>query len=131
MWISIDDDEGHYLKVICDEVFGRKNFVNTIIWHKKHTRSNDAKYLSDNHDFILCYARNKTAWCRNLLPVTLDKKSIYKNPDMDPRGEWASGPCHAKTPNEKDIYELISPSGKSHWPLQGLVGVILKVDFVS
>lgn len=119
IWISIDDDEGHYLKVICDEIFGRDNFVNTIIWHKKHTRSNDARYLSDNHDFVLCYARNKVTWQRKLLPSVVDGKSIYRNPDNDPRGDWTSGPCHAKTPNEKDIYELISPSGKSHWPPPG------------
>ena len=69
IWISIDDDECHYLKVLCDEVFGRQNFIATIIWHKKHTRSNDAKWLSDNHDFIICYAKNKTEWKRNLLPL--------------------------------------------------------------
>ena len=59
IWISIDDDEGHYLKVICDEIFGRNNFIATCIWHKKHTRANDAKCFSDNHDFILVYAKNK------------------------------------------------------------------------
>lgn len=119
IWISIDDDEGHYLKVICDEVFGRKNFINTIIWHKKHTRSNDARYLSDNHDFIICYSRHKPMWKRNLLPVTENGASTYKNPDNDPRGPWSSGPCHAKTPNPKDIYELKTPSGKSYWPPPG------------
>lgn len=103
IWISIDDDESHYLKVLCDEVFGRNNFVNTIVWHKKHTRSNDARWLSDNHDFILVYARNKETWKRNLLPRSEQNASGYENVDNDPRGVWASGPCHAKTPNPKDI----------------------------
>ena len=59
IWISIDDDEGHYLKVICDEIFGRNNFVSTVLWQKIHSIKNDAKYLSQNHDFILVYAKNK------------------------------------------------------------------------
>ena len=62
IWVSIDDDEGHYLKVLCDEIFGRSNFVSTVIWEKKYTIANDAKWLSDNHDFILVYALNKTVW---------------------------------------------------------------------
>ncbi len=119
IWISIDDDEGHYLKVICDEVFGRKNFVNTIIWQKKHTRSNDARWLSDNHDFVISYCKNKDVWDRNLLRKDESHNKIYKNPDNDPRGDWASGPCHAKTPNEKDIYEIVTPNGKSCYPPQG------------
>ncbi len=112
LWISIDDDESHYLKVLCDEIFGRDNFINTIIWHKKHTRSNDAKWLSDNHDFILAYAKNKSSWNRNLLPRTDITDKGYSNVDNDPRGPWASGPCHAKTPNPKDIYPIETPSGR-------------------
>lgn len=119
IWISIDDDESHYLKVLCDEVFGRNNFVNTIIWHKKHTRSNDARWLSDNHDFILLYAKNKEKWKRNLLPRPDESLKGYTNPDNDPRGIWASGPCHAKTPNPKDIYPLTTPSGRTVLPPPG------------
>ena len=59
IWISIDDDEGHYLKILCDEIFGRNNFISTVIWEKKYTVANDAKWLSDNHDFILVYAKIK------------------------------------------------------------------------
>src|SRR5574344_131502 len=70
IWISIDDDESHYLKVICDEIFGRKNFINNVIWQKKFSPQNDAKWLSDNHDHILCYAKNKDVWRPNLLPRT-------------------------------------------------------------
>ena len=71
IWISIDDDESHYLKVLCDEVFGRRNFVSTVIWEKKFSPSNDAKWLSDSHDHILVYAKNKEVWRPNLLPRTV------------------------------------------------------------
>lgn len=97
IWISIDDDEGHYLKVLCDQIFGRNNFVNTCIWHKKHTRSNDARWFSDNHDFILVYAKNKEKWKPNLLPRTEENTEGYKNLDNDPRGAWVSLPLQAKS----------------------------------
>jgi len=119
LWISIDDDECHYLKVLCDEIFGRRNFVASCIWHKKHTRSNDAKWFSDNHDFILVWAKNKNIWRPKLLPRTDESLKGYSNPDNDPRGVWASGPCHAKTPNPKDIYPIITPSGREIMPPPG------------
>lgn len=105
--------------MICDEVFGRNNFVNTCIWHKKHTKANDAKWFSDNHDFILVYAKNKENWKPNLLPRTEESTKGYTNPDNDPRGVWASGPCHAKTQNEKDIYPITTPSGRGVMPPSG------------
>ena len=81
LWVSIDDNESHYLKILCDEIFGRKNFISNVIWQKKHTRSNDAKFLSDNHDHILCYAKNKSRWKRNLLPR--DENSDDNNKNVD------------------------------------------------
>ena len=119
IWISIDDDESHYLKVLCDEIFGRYNFVANVIWNKKHTRSNDAKWFSDNHDHILVYAKNKKDWRPNLLPRSEDSMKGYTNPDNDPRGVWASGPCHVKTPNPKDIYPITTPSGRVVMPPTG------------
>lgn len=119
IWISIDDDENHYLKVLCDEIFGRKNFVANCIWQKKHTRANDAKWFSDNHDHILCYAKNKEIWRPNLLQRSDDSSNNYTNPDNDPRGVWASGPCHVKTPNEKDIYPITTPTGRIVMPPSG------------
>lgn len=122
IWISIDDDEGHYLKVICDEVFGRKNFINNIIWQKKFSPQNDAKWLSDNHDHILCYAKDKELWHPNLLPRTDEMDDRYKNLDNDPRGPWTSSDLTAPDPFEYGQYEIISPSGKTfvagnnrHW----------------
>jgi len=118
LWISIDDDESHYLKVLCDEVFGRNNFVANVIWEKKHTRANDAKWFSDNHDHILVYARNKLAWKRNLLPRP-DEETGYQNLDNDSRGSWASQPMQVKTPSKNCIYEIIGPTGKKFWPPKG------------
>lgn len=119
LWISLDDEEQAYARVLCDEIFGRQNFVANVIWHKKHTRSNDAKWFSDNHDFILVYAKDKASWRPNLLPRSEDSLSNYTNPDNDPRGVWASGPCHVKTPNPKDIYPIITPSGREVLPPNG------------
>lgn len=101
IWISIDDDEGHYLKVLCDEIFGRNNFISTVIWEKKYTVANDAKWLSDNHDFILVYANNKEIWQPNLLPRTEEMNKAYKNPDNHPKGVWKSTPLHAKSGSEQ------------------------------
>lgn len=112
IWISIDDDESHYLKVLCDEVFGRNNFVSNVIWEKKFSPSNDAKWLSDSHDHILVYAKNKEVWRPNLLPRTEEMDKRYKNPDNDPRGVWTSGDCSVKTYSASSDYPIIIPSGR-------------------
>lgn len=110
IWISIDDDEGHYLKVLCDEIFGRHNFVSTIVWQKIHSIKNDAKYLSQNHDFLLVYAKNKEILKLNLLPRTEEMNSRYKNPDNDPRGPWQSGDLVASEERTNGYYDVISPT---------------------
>lgn len=112
MWISIDDDESHYLKVFCDEIFGRKNFVTNVIWEKKFSPQNDAKWLSDSHDHILVYAKNKEIWRPNLLPRTEAMDDRYKNPDKDPRGIWTSGDCSVKTYSAATDYPIKTPSGR-------------------
>ncbi|MDU2417260.1 site-specific DNA-methyltransferase [Negativicoccus succinicivorans] len=131
IWISIDDDEGHYLKVLCDQIFGRNNFVNTCIWQKKGSRSNDAKWFSDNHDFILVYARNKEEWRPNLLPRT--KKSVkgYSNPDNDPRGDWVSTIMSAKSGSDELLYEIEIPSGRKVLPPSGRYWSCSKETFES
>ena len=100
IWISIDDEEQAYLKVLCDEIFGRNNFVSTVIWEKKYTIANDAKWLSDNHDFILVYAKNKEIWKLNRLERTEEMNKAYKNPDNHPKGAWKATPLHAKSGSE-------------------------------
>jgi adenine-specific DNA-methyltransferase len=97
LWISIDDDECHYLKVLCDEIFGRGNFVNNVIWEKKYTVANDATWFSDNHDHILVYAKNKEKWRPNKLARTDKMNKAYKNPDNHSKGPWKSTPLHAKS----------------------------------
>lgn len=112
LWISIDDDESHYLKVLCDEVFGRKNFVANVIWEKKYAPQNDARWLSDNHDHILVYAKNKDIWRPNPIPRTEAMNSLYKNPDNDPRGPWMSDNPSVKTYSASTDYPITTPSGK-------------------
>lgn len=112
IWISIDDDECHYLKVLCDEVFGRKNFVSNVIWEKKYSPQNDARWLSDSHDHILVYAKNKDIWRPNLLPRTELMNAQYKNPDNDPRGSWMSDNPSVKTYSATTDYPITTPSGR-------------------
>ncbi len=90
LWISIDDNEAHYLKVLCDEIFGRANFVANVIWQKKFSPQNDAKWMSDMHDHILVYAKDKTNWHTNRIPINSKTSKNRKNLDNDPRGEWVS-----------------------------------------
>lgn len=120
LWITIDDNEAHYLKIICDEVFGRANFVANVIWQKKYAPSNDALWLSDSHDHVLVYAKDKSTWRPNPLPRTEEQNRLYKNPDNDPRGPWMSDnyTC-AKTAEERPnlYYEIINPNtGEKIWP---------------
>lgn len=129
LWISIDDEESHYLKVLCDEIFGRKNFVSNVIWEKKYSPQNDAKWLSDSHDHILVYAKNKSIWRPNLLPRTEDMDKRYKNPDNDPRGPWKPSDLSVKTANPKDIYPIETPSGRIVTPPESRSWVVSKEKF--
>jgi adenine-specific DNA-methyltransferase len=90
LWITIDDNECHYLKVLCDEVFGRANFVSSIVWMKRVSPANDAKYFSSDHDYVLVYAKDKANWSPHRLPRGDQQNTYYKNPDNDPRGPWNS-----------------------------------------
>jgi len=122
VWISIDDSELHYLKVAADSVFGRANFVGTIIWERRTTREN-RRILSKNHEYLLVYAKNIGAWSkvRNSLPLTEDVKGRYKNPDSDPRGPWQSVSANVQeghaTPQQ--YYTLMAPNGWAHTPPKG------------
>lgn len=131
IWISIDDDEGHYLKVLCDEIFGRNNFVNTVIWEKKYAPQNDAKWLSDNHDFILLYAKNKEIWRPNLLPRSAEMNARYKNPDNDPRGVWQSDNLSVKTYSANSDYPITTPSGRVVNPPKGYCWRLNKKRFME
>ncbi len=117
IFISIDDNEQAHLKLICDEIFGAKNFVANVIWEKKYSPQNDAKWLSDSHDFILVYALKKDLWRPNLLPRTEEMNARYKNPDNDPRGVWKLSPLHAKSGTNIDEYTF--PNGVKWSPPPG------------
>lgn len=112
IFIQCDDNEQAYLKVLMDEIFRRENFVNTICWQKKNYPQNDAKWLSDNHDFILIYAKNKEIWRPNLLQRTEEMNARYKNPDNDPRGKWMASDLSVKTYSVNNDYPITTPSGK-------------------
>ena len=112
IFISIDDNEVHNLRKVCDEVFGERNFVANIIWEKKYSPQNDAKWFSDNHDHILVYSKNKNIWRPNLLPRTEEQNKRYKNPDNDPRGPWKSSDLSVKTYSPEYDYPIVTPSGR-------------------
>jgi adenine-specific DNA-methyltransferase len=98
IWVTIDDNEAHYLKVILDEVFGRKNFIANCVWQKRFSPNSTAQFLSDSHDHILVYAKAKANWSRRLLSRDTQHNKNYKNPDDDPRGLWTSGDLSARNP---------------------------------
>ncbi len=112
IWVSIDDNEGHYLKVVMDEVFGRKNFVATVIWQKIYSPKNTAKHFSEDHDYIQVYGKNAENWRPHPMPRTEKQDKAYKNPDNDPRGPWKSGDLSARNFYSKGTYPITCPSGK-------------------
>lgn len=129
IFISIDEIEVSNLRKLCDEIFGEDNFITNIIWEKKFAPQNDAKYFSINHDNILCYTKSKEYWKRNLLPMTEEQKSRYKNPDNDIRGIWQSDNLSAARLTEKDRYEIITPSGRKVMPPEGASWRVSKEKF--
>jgi len=94
IFISIDDGEIGNLRKLADQIFGEMNFIANIIWQKKYTRANDARWFSDNHDHILCYGNNKQYMTLNMLPRTKDQLAAYSNPDNHPKGIWKATPLH-------------------------------------
>ena len=119
IWITLDDNESHYFKVMADEIFGRKNFVANVVWEKKFSPQNDAKWFSDNHDHILCYAKNKEKWRPIPLSRTEEMNARYKNPDNDIRGVWTSGDLSVKTYNSTTDFPIITPAGRVVNPPKG------------
>ena len=116
IFISIDDNEQAQLKLLCDEVFGQDNFVNTIVWEKRYSPQNAVKWFSESHDFVLAIAKNKLNWIPNLLVRSDEMNDRYKNPDNDPRGVWKPVDSTAQGGHgtQSQFYELIAPNGKRH-----------------
>ena len=123
IWVSIDDNEAHYLKVVMDELFGRKSFVADIVWQRTHTRENRTD-ISNVHDNILVYAKDRDNWrqIRNPLPKSQEQLQRFKNPDNDPRGNWSSLPIHAKAEKgrrKEQFFTITLPSGRAIDPPPG------------
>ena len=126
IFISCDDNEQHNLRCMLDEVFGEQNFVSNIIWQKKYAASNDAKYFSDNHDFIICYAKNKNqgdvknGWSRKLLPRTEKQNKLYKYDSNDGNGLWRPDNLTVKSYSPDYDYPIINPNTKVEYnPTKG------------
>ena len=112
IFISIDDNEIQNLRCICDEIFGASNFITNIIWHKMDSPKNSARHFSEDHDYILVYAKNSELWRPNLLPHSAKMVDRYKNPDNDPRGPWLLGDLAARNYYSKGLYSITTPTGK-------------------
>ncbi len=125
LWITIDDNEAHYLKVLCDEVFGRVNFVANVVWEKVYTPKSNGRGLSSDHDHILVFSKSsewyEKGW--NLVPRSEEQKGRFRNPDKDPSGPWRTYPLDVRTEDgarrEKYRYEITLPSGRKVKPAVG------------
>ena len=122
LWISIDDRQVHYLKVALDEVFGRENFVTTIVWEQRTTREN-RKVFSNNHEYVLVYATDIRQFKdkRGLLDWDAEVLSRFKNPDNDPRGPWQSVSANVQAGHatKSQFYSVVAPNGQRHRPPKG------------
>lgn len=124
VWIHLDDSEHHYARVMFDDVFGRADYVSTLVWQKTLSRENRTA-ISSAHEYILIYAKDRKAWARsrNLLDPTPAQLARYKNPDDDPRGPWTSGDMTAKAgPGRRaaQFYDVVLPSGRTVRPVPGM-----------
>lgn len=119
LWITIDDNEVHYLKVMCDEIFGRANFISSLVWQKKYAVKSDSEFFSESHDYVLVYSKNRLRFRLERFARTEAQDARYKNPDKDPRGNWTSGPLQRNEARDYAIFPIVSPTGKEHWPPKG------------
>lgn len=131
LWITVDDNEGHYLKVLCDEIFGRSSFVATVVWENFYGRSNAAA-ISPAHNYIIVYSPSGLNWknIRSLLPRDEKSSSKYTNPDHDPRGPWRLGPIFAPEERHEGLmYSITTPSGRTVSPPKGSHWRMVETDF--
>jgi adenine-specific DNA-methyltransferase len=135
VWVTIDDNEAHYLKVIMDDIFGRRNFVANAVWEKVYTPKSNGRGLSADHDHLLVFAKSpmwlETGW--NTIPRNEEQQGRFKNPDNDPEGPWRTYPLDVRTEDsarrEKYRYEVVLPSGRSVKPAQGRHWALPLVEF--
>lgn len=118
LWITIDDNEAHYLKVLCDEIFGRREFLANLVWQSKDTPGNNSTGLAQTHNHILAY-RKSEAFCPNLLSRNEKQIATYKNPDNDPNGPWLGTPLTRAEHRDRDYYPLKNKAGREVLPPKG------------
>ena len=132
LWITIDDNEAHYLKVLCDEVFERRCFIASNVWQKRYSREN-REAIGDSHDYILVYAMNpiKFKEQRHLVPMNEEQAKVYRNPNNDPKGRWRPIPMTAQAGHatSEQFYEVITPTGNIHTPPAGRCWGISKATY--
>ncbi len=116
IWVSIDDNEGHYLKVVMDEVFGRADFVANVVWQKSYTSNQTAKFISDTHDHILVYAKDRDRYSMGKVGRTEEQRKKFKNSDGDPRGPWKAENLSAGKFYDAGQFEIVGPTGKRFLP---------------
>lgn len=112
IFISIDDHEVSRLRELCDQIFGEENFVASVIWQKVYAPKSSARHFSEDHDYILVYARNSEVWIPEMLPRTEAQDRLYKNPDNDPRGDWRPNNLAARNYYSKGLYSIQCPGGR-------------------
>lgn len=131
IFISIDDNEQENLKKCCDEVFGGQNFVAQLVWERAYAPKNDAKFISNSHDYVLMYARNLNDFVIGRLPRTEEANARYQNPDNDPRGVWKPSDMSVKTYNAACDYPITTPSGRVIEPPAGRCWRLSKNAFLE
>ena len=131
IFISIDDNEQENLKKCCDEVFGGQNFVAQLVWERAFSPKNDARFISNSHDYVLMYAKNITQFVIGRLPRTEEANARYSNPDNDPRGVWMSSDISVKTYNAECDYPITAPSGRVIEPPAGRCWSLSKKAFLE
>ncbi|MFZ4622882.1 MAG: site-specific DNA-methyltransferase [Rhodoferax sp.] len=131
LWITIDDNEAHYLKVMCDEIFGRGNFLTTVIWEKKYAPKADSKFLSSSHDFVLVCAKDINRLALNRLQKTEKQTSRYTNRDFDPRGPWKAGDTLRNEVRDYAVFPVKLPSGREVFPSAGTSWRYTKEKFAA
>lgn len=120
IFISIDDNEQANLRLICDEIFGERNFITNIIWEKNYSPRNDAKYFSSSHDFLICYTKRRDLWHRNLAPRTNKQNVFYKYDDNDGRGKWRPDNVLVKSFSKTGVFGIKNPNTEEvHFPPEG------------
>lgn len=129
IWVSVDDDEAHYMKVMLDEIFGRKKFVVNCLWQKR-TSPDGRIHMGDAHDHILVYADPAARTQFNALPLSEDQRKSYKNPDNDPKGPWVSTDFTAQGFRPNQMYEITTPGGTSYLPPEGRCWANLEENFI-